>query len=87
MGLVNAVLSPDELLPHTLDYARRMAAEISPWSLRALKRQLYADQLRSLDEAATDAERLMHESFDSPDFKEGVAALTEKRAPNFGPLS
>ena len=87
MGLVNAVLPPDELLPHTLDYARKMAAEISPWSLRALKRQLYADQLRSLDEAATDAERLMAESFDSPDFKEGVAALTEKRTPNFGALS
>ena len=86
MGLVNAVLPPDELLPHTLEYARRIAAEISPWSLQALKRQLYADQLRSLDEAATDAERLMMESFDSPDFKEGVAALTDKRPPNFGGL-
>lgn len=84
MGLVNAVLPPDELVPHTLEYARRIAAEISPWSLQALKRQLYADQLRSLDDAATDAERLMMESFDSPDFKEGVAALTEKRPPNFG---
>jgi enoyl-CoA hydratase/carnithine racemase len=87
MGLVNAVLPPDELLPHTLEYARKMATEVSPWSLRALKRQLYADQLRSLDEAATDAERLMTESFGSPDFKEGVAALTEKRTPNFGALS
>ena len=87
MGLVNAVLPPDELLPHTLEYARRMAAEVSPWSLQALKRQLYADQLRSLDEAATDAERLMAESFGSPDFKEGVAALTEKRPPDFGGLA
>ena len=87
MGLVNAVLPPDELLPHTLDYARRIASEISPWSLEALKRQLYADQLRSLHDAATDAERLMTESFGSPDFKEGVAALTEKRAPNFGGLA
>ena len=87
MGLVNAVVPPDELLPHTLEYARRIAAEISPWSLEALKGQLYADQLRSLDEAATDAERLMTESFGSPDFKEGVAALTEKRPPNFGGLA
>ena len=63
------------------------SVKISPWSLRALKRQLYADQLRSLDEAATDAECLMHDSFDSPDFKEGVAALTEKRPPNFGNLA
>ncbi len=87
MGLVNAVLPPDELLDHTLGYARRMAAEISPWSLTTLKRQLYADQLRSLDESATDAEKLMAESFGSPDFKEGVRALTEKRAPNFGSRS
>lgn len=87
MGLVNAVLPPDELLPHTLDYARRMAAEISPWSLQVLKRQLYDDQLRSLDESASDAEALMRDSFGSADFKEGVAALTEKRPPNFGPLA
>ena len=87
MGLVNAVLPQEELLPHTLDYAQRIAAEISPWSLQALKRQLYADQLRGLDEAATDAEQLMTESFGSPDFKEGVAALTEKRPPNFGGLA
>lgn len=86
IGLVNAVLPPDELLPHTLAYAKRMATEISPWSLLTLKRQLYADQLRSLDEAATDAEQLMMGSFGSPDFKEGVAALREKRTPNFGNL-
>ncbi len=86
MGLVNAVLPPAELLPHTFDYARRMAREISPWSLRALKRQLYADQLGSLDDAATEAEAMMRESFGSPDFKEGVAALTEKRPPAFGNL-
>jgi enoyl-CoA hydratase/carnithine racemase len=86
MGLVNAVLAPDELLPHTLDYAKRMAAEISPWSLRALKSQLYADQLRGLHESASAAEELLRESFNGPDFKEGVAALTEKRAPAFGGL-
>ena len=86
MGLVNAVLPPEELLPHTLEYAKRMAAEISPWSLQALKSQLYADQLRSLDEAATHAEELMRDSFGSPDFKEGVAALTGRRAPSFGSI-
>jgi enoyl-CoA hydratase/carnithine racemase len=64
-----------------------VANEVSPWSLRTLKRQLYDDQLRSLDEAATDAERLLADSFASPDFKERVAALTEKRTPNFGNLS
>ena len=87
IGLVNFVVPPDELLASTLEYAGRMATEVSPWSLLTLKRQLYADQLRSLEEAATDAERLMTDSFRSPDFKEGVAALTEKRPPSFGNLS
>ena len=87
MGLVNAVLPPEELLAHTAAYARRIATEISPWSLRAMKRQLYLDQLRDLDAAASAAEEMMNEAFRGPDFKEGVAALTEKRAPTFGGLS
>src|SRR5205085_1714646 len=33
LGLVNKALPLDELLPFTLDYARRMAAEIAPSSL------------------------------------------------------
>ena len=86
MGLVNGTLPPDELLPFTLDYAKRMAAEISPWSLRAMKRQLYADLMGDLDTAARNAVALMEESFGSTDFKEGVAALTEKRPPVFLPL-
>jgi enoyl-CoA hydratase/carnithine racemase len=87
MGLVNAVVPREQLMEHTLDYARRIAREISPWSLRAMKRQLYVDQLRSLDESARDAVELMNESFRGADFKEGVAALVEKRAPNFEALS
>src|SRR3954469_7060476 len=43
LGLVNRVLPPEELVPFTLDYARKMAAETSPSSLLAIKRQLYAD--------------------------------------------
>jgi len=87
MGLVNGVHPPDELLPRTLEYARRMAAEISPWSLRALKSQLYTDQLQGLHESASSAEALLRESFGGADFEEGVAALTEKRPPAFGALA
>lgn len=87
MGLVNAVHPPEELLARTLEYAGRIAAEVSPWSLRALKSQLYADQLRGLHESASTAEELLRESFTGSDFKEGVAALTEKRPPAFGALA
>lgn len=85
MGLVNAVVAPEELLDFTLDYAARMAAEISPASLRAMKAQLYADLGRPLHQAATEAEERMLAAFASVDFAEGVAALTEKRPPRFGP--
>jgi enoyl-CoA hydratase/carnithine racemase len=87
MGLVNRVLPAGELLPFTLDYARRLATEISPWSLRAMKRQLYEDALGDLHGAASTAEKLMKEAFGLADFKEGAAALAEKRPPRFGPLS
>jgi enoyl-CoA hydratase/carnithine racemase len=87
MGLVNRVLPADELLAFTLDYARRMATEVSPWSLRAMKRQLYDDLLGDLHGSATAAEKLMEEAFAGPDFKEGSAALSERRPPRFGPLA
>ena len=54
MGLVNKVLPPDELLPHTYDYARALATEVSPASLRETKRQIYADQH---DDVGTAVER------------------------------
>jgi enoyl-CoA hydratase/carnithine racemase len=83
MGLVNGVLPAAELLPRTLGVARTMAREISPASLRVLKRQLYADLAGGLDEAASFAEEAMVRMVGQPDFAEGVAALTERRAPRF----
>lgn len=85
MGLVNAVLPPEELLGFTLDYAHRIATEISPASIQAIKRQIYSDMFRPLDEAAADAEGRMLAALGSPDFAEGVAALVDKRPPRFGP--
>ena len=83
MGLVNKVLPPEELLPFALDYARTMAAELAPVSLRMMKRQLVADLSRSLDASATEAERVMRVAVTEPAFAEGVAAFQAKRAPMF----
>jgi enoyl-CoA hydratase/carnithine racemase len=87
MGLVNAVHPPEELLPETLRVARTMASEISPSSLRVLKRQLYADLAGGLDAAAAFAEQAMVRMVGEPDFAEGVAALTERRPPRFADLA
>lgn len=84
MGLVNKVLPPEELLPFTLDYAERMAAECSPSSLREIKRQLWTDLAGDLDGAARHSVSRMVEMMAEPDFAEGVRAFREKRPPRFG---
>jgi enoyl-CoA hydratase/carnithine racemase len=87
MGLVNAVLPADELLPHTMAYARRLATEISPSSLAVIKRQIYddlhRDQQSALEWSVAEMKRMVKE----PDFEEGTAALGERRPPRFAPPS
>jgi enoyl-CoA hydratase/carnithine racemase len=86
LGLVNRVLSPETLLEKTLDYARELASQCSPASMATIKRQVYADLQRGLDEALTEADRLMFQSFAAPDFVEGVTSFLEQRDPRFAPL-
>ena len=86
LGLVNRVLPADELLPATLEYARTMAAEISPRSLAVMKRQLWGGLLEPLGPQVEEARVLMEDMIGSADFAEGVAAFTERRPPNFPPL-
>jgi len=47
---------------------------------------LYDDALRNVHETSADAEKLMHESMQRPDFIEGITAFFEKRQPSFPPL-
>ncbi len=83
MGLLSGVLAPEELLPFTRDYARRLTTTIAPSSLRETKRQLYADLHRDVGAAVEESEVLLNEMTRSADFREGVAALLEKREPRF----
>jgi enoyl-CoA hydratase/carnithine racemase len=87
LGLVNRVFPPDRLLDDTLAYARELAVNSSPASMAAMKRQVYADLERGLDEAVAEANRLMVESLGAPDFVEGVASFVERREPRFAPLA
>lgn len=85
MGLVNKVLPPDELLPFTYGYARRLATEVSPASTREAKRQIYGDLLHgdvgaSVERSVGLIDRMMGEA----DYAEGVRAYVEKRPPRFG---
>jgi enoyl-CoA hydratase/carnithine racemase len=84
IGLINRLCSPEELMPETYRYAREMAENVSPGSLRETKRQIYTDLHRDAAAAVEESEALVRSMMKEPDFQEGVAALTEKRAPNWG---
>ncbi len=82
-GLFNAVVPADELRGAVADYAAMLATEVAPQSVRATKRQMALDLLRDVGESVEDAGTRLNEMTGSADFREGVAALTEKRKPNF----
>jgi enoyl-CoA hydratase/carnithine racemase len=83
MGLVNALLEPDELLPHSYQYARRLADEVSPGSLRETKRQIYTDLHRDVGSAVREADALLERMTSEADYREAVAAFLEKRPPRW----
>jgi enoyl-CoA hydratase/carnithine racemase len=83
IGLVNRAMAADQVLPAALDYARTIAHEISPSSVRESKRQLYTDLHRDVGRAVEESEQLLERMAAEPDFREGVRALLEKRPPRF----
>jgi enoyl-CoA hydratase/carnithine racemase len=84
LGLMNHV--SDDPLGAAVAYARDLAVNCSPASMAAMKRQVYGDLERGLQLSLEDANRLMVESLQAPDFVEGVASFVEKREPSFAPL-
>lgn len=82
MGLVNAVVPPDELLPTAMKWAAEVA-EKSPTALRFLKQSFNADtdSQAGLSNLAMSALDLFTAS---PEGLEGAAAFAEKRQPEFG---
>lgn len=84
LGLINYLVDEDELVPFCRRYVEDLAAKGSPTSYAIMKRQIYEHQHRGLGAAEAEAEQLMHDSFNRPDFGEGVKSFTEKRPPDFG---
>ena len=83
MGLVNRVLAADALMPFTMEYARRLAHNVSPASLRATKSAVYRDLHRGIGGSVEESELLLREMTRGPEYREGVSALLEKRDPVF----
>jgi enoyl-CoA hydratase/carnithine racemase len=83
MGLVNRVFPQEQFAAEVRKYAAELASAVSPRSMRVIKSQVYAAQFQTLAEAIDTAGQEMLKSFESSDFKEGVAHYVEKRAPAF----
>ena len=80
---MNALLEPEELLPYTYDYARRLADSVSPASLRETRRQIYTDLHRDVGSAVRASDELIGLRMKDADYREAVAAYTEKRKPDW----
>ena len=83
MGLVNKTFSEEEFDSAVFEYAKELATTVSPRSVRILKEQIYNAQRETIEENLDSSMQAMVESFDTEDFKEGVAHFIEKREPNF----
>jgi enoyl-CoA hydratase/carnithine racemase len=83
LGLANRVIPQDAFREKVREYALDMASNVSPRSLRVMKRQIYDAMFQTLAEAFETSEREMLASLQCEDFKEGVAHFVEKRAPVF----
>ena len=84
-GLWNGVESDgDATLAAAQAYARLLASTTGPNAVATAKRQLTADLLRH-DPAGSiaDSLRLLDQAMGTAEYREGVAALTAKRPPNF----
>jgi len=83
IGLVNQIYPQEAFLESVQKYAMNLAANVSPRSLRVIKRQVYDAMFQTLAESFESSEQEMLASLHSEDFKEGVAHFIEKRAPAF----
>lgn len=84
-GLWNEVCPDgDSTLAAAVAYARQLADTAGPAAVRVTKRQVYDDLLsHDVGASITVSKQLMNEAMATAEYREGVAALREKRPPRF----
>jgi len=81
-GLVSKVFPADKLVEEAVKLAEKIAAQ-SPIVVRMAKEAVNAALELSLQEGLKFEKKAFHQTFATADRKEGMAAFTEKRTPNF----
>lgn len=80
VGLVNAVYTPEELLPAAEKMAQKIARN-APIAVRATKKAVNDGLQTDMDEAVMIEARLFGSCFETADQKNGMTAFLEKRRP------
>lgn len=86
MGIANAVLPAAELLPHAQSVARRFAA-LPPGAVRDSKKLLRQALGNALQETILREASHFGPRLAAPEAREAIAAIIEKRAPDFSKFS
>lgn len=82
-GLVNQIHPAEDLLDATVAYAEQLASSVSAGALRASRHMTYVDLHRDVGGSIVESVKRMTEMMGGEEYREGVAALVEKRPPNF----
>ncbi|WP_457796915.1 methylmalonyl-CoA decarboxylase [Methylocystis sp. S23] len=83
-GVINHLVPAAELETHTMALAQKMAAK-APLAMAAIKEQLHilSDYQPIAAQVFERVQEMRRRAYESADYKEGVAAFLEKRAPVF----
>jgi enoyl-CoA hydratase/carnithine racemase len=87
LGLVNRVVDGGHVVEAATVYAADIATNCSPTAMAAIKQQVYDDWFRTAAASEEEWRRLTAQAHRKSDFREGVDAYVEKRAPRFAPYT
>jgi enoyl-CoA hydratase/carnithine racemase len=82
IGLVNAVLPPDQLMPSAVAVSQALAAKPAA-ALRATKDLIKRASKAEVDRALREEVEIISERLESPETREALSAFLEKRKPDF----
>jgi enoyl-CoA hydratase/carnithine racemase len=83
MGLVSHVVPDGELIAKAREIANEIAENCSPVAVAEIKREVYQHMATDLPAAIKDSVATFDALYKTEDFKEGIRAMMQKRAPKF----